>query len=114
MINKLENDIENHQKDRDSVFYLDESFYNKLLIISNDKRKTNDSVGNKNEQVTIADRREDSDSEEEDDSSMANDSDNSSNSHQKFDSDEVENSDGSSNVCPGFNPLGTITKKVPK
>ena len=37
LISKLENNIENMQKDRDSVFNLDEEFYNKLLFLNNHK-----------------------------------------------------------------------------
>lgn len=43
LVTKLENDIENLQKDRDSVFYLDDNFYDKLmdLYINKDEDSPN-------------------------------------------------------------------------
>jgi len=41
MESQLENDIENLQKDRDSVFYLDDNFYNKLVDLYINKEPLN-------------------------------------------------------------------------
>lgn len=70
LVTKLENDIENLQKDRDSVFYLDDNFYNKLvhLYIKHDdeesrERKYTSALGAGNE--TIDDYRRDESKERE-------------------------------------------------
>lgn len=78
LVTKLENDIENLQKDRDSVFYLDDEFYHKLMTRNNrkedeshDRKQTSIMAGAANETVDECRRVESKSSESELSSSYA-------------------------------------------
>mmetsp|Transcript_21204 Transcript_21204/g.23611 ORF Transcript_21204/g.23611 Transcript_21204/m.23611 type:complete len:141 (-) Transcript_21204:1-423(-) len=91
IFNKLENDIENLQKDRDSVFYLDDSFYNKLMDLyihpynGEKEKKTTEVYENKEtiDDVRMAESKEEQESSE-------NSEDNNSVESDEEDSDESE------------------------
>jgi recombination DNA repair RAD52 pathway protein len=57
LITKLEHDIENLQKDRDSVFYLDDSFYNKLMDLYINKEEPKRVTDVNDNQATIDEER---------------------------------------------------------
>ena len=102
LFTKLEHDIENLQKDRDSVFYLDDSFYNKLMDIyinhgnETGERKATEVYENRE---TIDDVRIAESKENESDSSDGSHDNNSEESDEDEESDESEsiiNSDSNS------------------
>ncbi|CAI2362209.1 unnamed protein product [Moneuplotes crassus] len=127
---KLEQDIEDLQKDRDSVFYLDDDFYNKLVGIYNQDQKTNRrSIEVYDPKETVDDLRpqEDSKKEESDSSDSEDDNSNSSGINESDESDSTpfqdsESIGGSSIAGVGVTNMrsqviqkkGVIFKAIPK
>ncbi|CAI2362210.1 unnamed protein product [Moneuplotes crassus] len=127
---KLEQDIEDLQKDRDSVFYLDDDFYNKLVGIYNQDQKTNRrSIEVYDPKETVDDLRpqEDSKKEESDSSDSEDDNSNSSGINESDESDSTpfqdsESIGGSSIAGVGVTNMrsqviqkkGAIFKAIPK
>jgi len=95
LFSKLEHDIENLQKDRDSVFYLDDGFYNKLIdLYIHNESKQEELVKTEvcDNKETIDDVRIGESKEEEPESSEFSEDNNS------FESDEEEESSESESV----------------